>query len=162
MLIWVDNPELIFFQDQFQDQFPKATYMDDSIDSVETDVEDIELYQQLDALWKLAGMQARKWISNSPEVVAATPENDRGIELKLTDSRDGVVKTVGLAWNSKDDTLVIFSPECSFTIPLTKRNVLNELLFDLIPLHLLVLLSLLPRCYCKSYGLEATTGTMSL
>ena len=67
-----------------QDQFPKAaetalksTYMDDSIDSVETDVEGIELYQQLDALWKLAGMQARKWISNFPEVVAATPKNDR-------------------------------------------------------------------------------------
>ena len=47
-----------------QEQFPKAaetvlksTYMDDSIDSVETDVEGIELYQQLDALWKLAGMK---------------------------------------------------------------------------------------------------------
>ena len=53
----------------------KSTYMDDSIDSVETDVEGIELYQQLDALWKLAGMQARRWISNSPEVVAATPKN---------------------------------------------------------------------------------------
>ena len=78
--------------------------MNDSIDSVETDVEGIELYQQLDALWKLAGMQARKWISNFPEVVAATPKNDRAAELKLTDSRDGVVKTVGLAWNSKDDT----------------------------------------------------------
>ena len=65
-----------------QEQFPKAaetvlksTFMDDSIDSVETDVEGIELYQQLDALWKLGGMQARRWISNSPEVVAATPKN---------------------------------------------------------------------------------------
>ena len=41
-----------------QEEFPKAaetmlksTYMDDSIDSVETDAEGIELYQQLDALW---------------------------------------------------------------------------------------------------------------
>ena len=40
-----------------QDQFPKAaetalkfSYMDDSIDSVETDVEGIELCRQLDAL----------------------------------------------------------------------------------------------------------------
>ena len=71
--------------------------MDDSIDSVETDAEGIELYQQLDSLWKLAGMKARKWISNSPEVVAATPENDRATELKFTDSQDGVVKALGLA-----------------------------------------------------------------
>ena len=56
-----------------QEQFPKAaetvlksTYMDDSVDSVETDVEDIELYQQLDTLWKLAGMQARNWIFKFP------------------------------------------------------------------------------------------------
>ncbi len=122
-----------------QEEFPKAaetvlksTYMDDSIDSVETDEEGVELYQQLDGLWKLAGMQARKWISNSPEVVAATPEDDRATELKLTDSQDGVVKTLGISWNSKDDTLAISSPECSSTIPLTKRNVLKRIamLFD--------------------------------
>ena len=80
----------------------------------------------------IAGMQVRKWISKFPEVVAATPKNDRATELKLTDSRDSVVKTVGLAWNSKDDTLVISSQECSSTIPLTKRNVLKRIaiLFD--------------------------------
>jgi hypothetical protein len=50
--------------------------MDDSIDSVESEEEGIELYRQLDALWNLAGMQARKWISNSPKVVSATPEED--------------------------------------------------------------------------------------
>ena len=146
-----------------QQQFPKAaetvlksTYMDDSIDSVETDVEGIELYQQLDALWKLAGMQARKWISNSPEVVAATPENDRATELKLTDSQDGVVKTLGLAWNSKDDTLAITSPECSSTIPLTKRNVLKRIamLFDplgLVSPFVIVAKMLLQELWSRGY-----------
>ena len=72
------------------------------------------------------------WISNSPEVVAATPENDRATELNLTDSQNGVVKTLDLLLNSKDDTLAIASPECSSTIPLTKRNVLKRIaiLFD--------------------------------
>ena len=59
----------------------KSTYMDDSIDSVETDEEGVELYRQLDALWSLAGMQARKWISNSPKVIAATPEEDRATQI---------------------------------------------------------------------------------
>ena len=43
--------------------------MDDSIDSVENDEEGVELYRQLKALWGAANMQARKWISNSPEVM---------------------------------------------------------------------------------------------
>lgn len=59
-----------------QDQYPlaaetvmKSTYMDDSIDSVETVEKGIQLYKELDSLWGIAGMKARKWISNSPEVV---------------------------------------------------------------------------------------------
>ncbi len=51
-----------------QEEFPKAaetvlksTYMDASINSMETDEEGIELYQQLDGLWKLAGMQDFKF-----------------------------------------------------------------------------------------------------
>ena len=88
------------------------------------------------------------------------PKIDRATKLKLTDSQDGVVKTLGLAWNSKDDTLAITSPECSSMIPLTKRNVLKRIamLFD--PLGLVSPFVIVARCYCKSYGLEATTGTM--
>ena len=47
----------------------ESTYMDDSIDSVETVEKGIQLYKELDSLWGIAGMKARKWISNSPEVV---------------------------------------------------------------------------------------------
>lgn len=61
----------------------KSTYMDDSIDSVETVQEGIQLYKELDSLWGTAGMQARKWVSNSPEVVATTPEADRATELQI-------------------------------------------------------------------------------
>ena len=63
----------------------KSTYMDDSIDSVETEEEGIELYRQLDALWSLAGMQTRKWISSSPKVIAATPEENRATQLNVSD-----------------------------------------------------------------------------
>lgn len=58
--------------------------MDDSIDSVETVQDGIQLYKELDSLWGIAGMKARKWISNSLEVVAATPEADRATELPIT------------------------------------------------------------------------------
>lgn len=38
-----------------------------------------KLYKDLDSLRGIAGMKARKWISNSPEVVAATPEEMTGL-----------------------------------------------------------------------------------
>jgi len=50
----------------------KSTYMDDSIDSVETVQNGIQLYKELNSLWGNAGMHARKWVSDSLEVVAAT------------------------------------------------------------------------------------------
>ena len=51
--------------------------MDDSIDRVENDDEGVELHRQLKALWGIAGMQARKWISNSPKVIEAIPTEER-------------------------------------------------------------------------------------
>ena len=67
-----------------QDRYPlaaetvlKSTYMDDSIDSVENDEEGVELYRQLKALWGIADMHARKWISNSPKVIEASHRKRR-------------------------------------------------------------------------------------
>ena len=74
----------------------KSTYMDDSIDSVETVQDDIQLYKELGSLWGITGMQARKWVSNSPEVVAATPEADRATELQISEGQEPVVKTLGI------------------------------------------------------------------
>ena len=54
----------------------KSTFMDDSIDGVENMQGGIQLYKELDSLWGLACMKARKWVSNSLEVVAAMPEAD--------------------------------------------------------------------------------------
>ena len=105
----------------------KSTYMDDFIDSVETEEEGIELYRQLDALWSLAGMQARKWISNSPKVIAATSEEDRATQLNVSDGQGPVIKALGLSWESKDDVLSISTADVPPDLPLTKRNVLRQI-----------------------------------
>ena len=100
--------------------------MDDSIDSVETVQEGIQLYKELDSLWKIAGMQARKWISNFPEVVSATPEADRATELQITEGQEPVVKTLGISWNSTEDTFNISTANVPTEFSLTKRNVLRR------------------------------------
>ena len=114
----------------------KSTYMDDSIDSVETEEEGIELYRQLDALWSSAGMQARKWISNSPKVIAATPEEDRTAQLSVSDGQGPVIKALGLSWESIDDVLSISTAHVPPDLPLTKRNVLRQVASVFNPLGL--------------------------
>ena len=66
-----------------QDQYPLAaetvlesTYMDDSIDSVENETDGVKLHYELRELWAKAKMEARKWISNSPAVLAEIPDED--------------------------------------------------------------------------------------
>lgn len=110
----------------------RSTYMDDSIDSVQTVQDGIQLYKELDSLWGIAGMQARKWVSNSLEVVAATPEADRATELLITAGQEPVVKTLGVSWNSTEDTFTILLANISTELPVTKRNVLRKVvtIFD--------------------------------
>ena len=52
---------------------------------------------KLDSLWGKAGTQAREWISNSPEIVAATLEADRATELQISEGQEPVVKTLGIS-----------------------------------------------------------------
>ena len=114
----------------------KSTYMDDSINSVETVREGIQLYKELDSLWGIAGMKARKWISNSSEVVEVTPKADRATELKITEGQEPVVKTLGVSWNSTSDTLNISTAEESTELLPTKRNVLKKVATVFDPLGL--------------------------
>ena len=86
-----------------QDRYPlatetilKSTFMDDSIDSVENDDEGMELYRQLKALWGIAGMQARKWISNSPKVIEAIPKEERATEIVINSGQDPITEIIGI------------------------------------------------------------------
>ena len=75
---------------KYQSEFPlaaetilKSTYMDDSMDSVPDVKTAIELYNQLLELWGSAGMYARKWLSNEPEVLRNIPSSDCATEVDL-------------------------------------------------------------------------------
>ena len=79
-------------------------------------------------------MQARKWISNAREVVSATPKAERATELQIREGQEPVVKTLGVSWNSLEDTFTITTAKASMELHLTKRNVLRKIatIFDLL------------------------------
>jgi hypothetical protein len=61
----------------------ESTYMNDSLDSVSSSAEGIELYHQLMKLLKEDNMKACKWISNCSEVLGVIPEECRKVNCRL-------------------------------------------------------------------------------
>lgn len=119
-------------------EFPRAaetvcesTYMDDSMDSVDTADEAIKLYQELKSLYGKAGMTPKKWLSNKAEVLEAIPKEDRVSSLDLESDAMPVIKTLGVSWSSEPDqfTFVVNPP---IDLQLTKRRFLSRTatLFD--------------------------------
>ena len=112
----------------------KSTYMDDSIDSVENVDEGMELYRQLKALWGVADMQARKWISNSPKVIEVIPTEERTTEIVINSGQDPITKRLGISWNSTKDMFTVTASAVPPEFQTTKRNVLRKVatIFDLL------------------------------
>ena len=96
---------------QFSKEFPhasetvlKSTYIDNSVDSVDTEEEGIGLYQELIKLWGLANMHAKKWILNSLTVAQHIPINERASCMSFDgDKILPCVKTLGLWWTATED-----------------------------------------------------------
>ena len=127
-----------------QSEFPlaaetvlKSTYMDDSMDSSPDVKTAVELYRQLSQLWGSAGMYARKWLSNEPEVLRNVPSSDCATEVDLDRGELPPVKTLGVLWCPEEDVFKFQVNQPSKKHDLTKRSFLKSIatLFD--PLGLL-------------------------
>lgn len=107
------------------------TYMDDSMDSVVDEEAGIQLYRQIADVWRTAGMYARKWLSNSTEVLQHIPPEDRATELNLVLEDTPSIKTLGILWNAKEDEFT-FKGNPPEDHRITKRSFLRKVatLFD--------------------------------
>ena len=149
-----------------QDRYPlaaetvlKSTYMDDSIDSVENDEEGVESYRQLKAPWGAANMQARKWISNSPEVVEKIPAEERATEIVIDSGQDPITKTLGISWSSTKDEFTVTASPVSPGFQTTKRNILRKIATIYDPLgfvcpYVVVVKILLQELWIRRYGCD--------
>ncbi|XP_038120581.1 uncharacterized protein LOC119770210 [Culex quinquefasciatus] len=116
------------------------TYMDDVITGAEDVQSAIELRKQLDEMMLRGGFKLRKWASNRQEVLTGIAEENLAISMEeINLDTDPGVKTLGLTWMPKTDTLKFqFNvPDLDKVPELTKRFILSTiaLLFD--PLGLL-------------------------
>ena len=104
----------------------KSTYMVDSLDSTKDNDSAIQLFQELQSLWNKVGMKARKWFSNSPEVLSAIPQELRALEIDLQHNALPVRKTLGILWNAQEDVFSfrVTTPEVENI--LTKRFIVGR------------------------------------
>lgn len=102
------------------------------MDSVPDKDTGIELYRQLSRLWAMAGMHARKWLSNVPEVLECIPQADCVTEVDLERGELPVVKTLGALWSPSEDEFKYQVNQPSENHSSTKRAFLRKIatLFD--------------------------------
>ena len=77
--------------------------MDDTLDSVSTVSDGVQLYKDLLALWSGAGMAPRKWLSNLPEVLEAILVESRAKEINLQTHEFPAMKALGLLRKADND-----------------------------------------------------------
>lgn len=105
----------------------QSTYMDDSMDSVENEQQGIELYKQLHKLWSLAGMNAKKWLSNSKVVLDKIPIENRAYEIDLSKDELPMVKTLGVLWIAEQDHFTFHYCSPRLESHWTKRSIFKKI-----------------------------------
>uniref|UniRef100_A0A4Y0BGQ3 Integrase catalytic domain-containing protein n=1 Tax=Anopheles funestus TaxID=62324 RepID=A0A4Y0BGQ3_ANOFN len=102
-------------------------YVDDLFSGGANASEVSELVRQLIALLGKGGLQLRKWASNNETVLQQVPTEHRAIDTSIEFSSDHVIKTLGLHWEPKSDTLR-YNIDLQLGLPneqLTRRTLLS-------------------------------------
>ena len=111
----------------------KDFYVDDALTSLPTVKEAVDLLKRTQSDLQTADLKLHKVASNSPEVLAEFPPEQRAKSLKdldLTKDDLPVQRTLGLSWDLEEDTFFFSVSEDQK--PYTKRGILSTInsLFD--------------------------------
>lgn len=107
------------------------TYVDDICVGTDSISQLLTLKSDLKTALSAAGFELKKWSSNSSQILATIPQEDRVKRvLQFDDPEAGFVKVLGLNWDSSEDTFGFeVSPSCDV---ITKRAILSTIarIFD--------------------------------
>jgi hypothetical protein len=121
-------------------EFPEAAevimkdfYVDDLLTGTDSLEEGMKLQRDIIEVLRRGGFNLRKWNSNNDELLENLARNHNEPREKQISSNDTTIKTLGLLWNAKDDSLQFTSQVDPKTAHgSTKRSILSQIarLFD--------------------------------
>ncbi|XP_066255176.1 uncharacterized protein [Euwallacea similis] len=132
---------LIELAERNKDRYPRTAeiikrsfYMDDLLVSIDSETDALQIYRELDDILSQANFKLRKWSSNSNIVLnsilqANSNENHDNLILPHEDKH---IKTLGISWDPKQDTLK-YSVNIKYEPSrVTKRTILSKIsqIFD--------------------------------
>jgi hypothetical protein len=106
-------------------------YMDDLLCGHNTFQETLVLRDQIIEILKQGQFNLRKWASNDPFLLP-TVNSETSDNTAINLDKDGDIKTLGLTWNSKEDTLKFVIANSPVPGKITKRSILSTIakIFD--------------------------------
>ncbi|KAH0812042.1 hypothetical protein GEV33_010749 [Tenebrio molitor] len=106
-------------------------YMDDLLCGHNTFQETLVLRDQIIEILKQGQFNLRKWASNDPFLLP-TVNSETSDNTAINLDKDGNIKTLGLTWNSKEDTLKFVIANSPAPGKITKRSILSTIakIFD--------------------------------
>nr|XP_012146525.1 PREDICTED: uncharacterized protein LOC105663276 [Megachile rotundata] len=123
-------------------RFPEAArilcrdfYVDDALTGASSISEARAIRNQLTQLLSLAGLNIRQWAANHKSILRDLPEQDLNKKLHFGDSPN--LKTLGIFWNSSNDSISYEVKAQSPTTRVTKRVIASEIAKIYDPLGLL-------------------------
>ncbi|XP_049886498.1 uncharacterized protein LOC126380975 isoform X1 [Pectinophora gossypiella] len=123
---------LIELADRYAEDFPLAssilknqTYVDDILATNDSLDALIESKEQLCKLLDLGGFQLHKWSSNRVEALHDIPTDKQYFDSIDLEKTNLCIKTLGVNYDIKSDTLTLSAPNTGTNIPDTKREVLS-------------------------------------
>ncbi|KAF2892826.1 hypothetical protein ILUMI_13348 [Ignelater luminosus] len=99
------------------------TYVDDMLSGGDTIEEVNQLKAELINVLKLRSFELHKWYSNHPTILKDIPLNIQHLDEIDINKNNTIVKTLGLAYNTRLDTFTISSPIRNIKECITKRQV---------------------------------------
>ncbi|XP_055633596.1 uncharacterized protein LOC129773944 [Toxorhynchites rutilus septentrionalis] len=147
--------------EEWKHQFPKAAaaiienhYVDDYLDSLDTDEEAVELALEVKKVHAKAGFEIRNWLSNSELVTRRVGDSSQQITKNfMADKGTSTEKVLGMVWKPKEDTFtfaVKFREDVQLLIngtsAPTKRQVLRVVMSIFDPLGIVAAFVIHGKC----------------
>ena len=110
-------------------------YVDDLLTGVDTFVDALALRDEIDSLLKRGNLNLRQWASNDLNLLEGLPSSH--VNMKLQSKEDNTIKTLGIHWNSEQDSIIYTVHPTPLKGRVTKRIILSDIARVFDPLGLL-------------------------